>query len=170
MRPGSPFAAKVIRFERPVRVFWLARPMAGLQLRDSAGLRPDLPTYGTLVARDTLAEKTSARSDSDSLVAEAELIGRRSFERLGKKMRGGPKASSSSVRPGTRGSSWIQLRMSGRSMRLDYPTPLQLLLVTNEFTARTTSVTAIRSGPPALRGGLGELDEPIRCCERGWAR
>jgi hypothetical protein len=60
MSPGSPFAAKVIRFD--ARTGFLARPpMAGLQLRDSAGLRPDLPTYETFVARDTLVEKTRPR-------------------------------------------------------------------------------------------------------------
>jgi hypothetical protein len=67
MRARSPLAAKVIRFDASYG-FSGSPALAGLQLRDSAGLRPDLPTYETFVARDTLAEKTSARSDSDFLV------------------------------------------------------------------------------------------------------
>jgi hypothetical protein len=45
--------------------------------------------------------------------------------------------------------------MSGRSMRLDHPTPLQVLFVTNEFTARTTSLYR-----PLGRG--------LRPCEAFW--
>jgi hypothetical protein len=79
MRPGSPFAAKVIRFDAPYGFSGspaYGGPTVAGQRRTSTGLAH---VRNVCCSRHPSREEETARSDSDSLVAEADLIGRRFF-------------------------------------------------------------------------------------------